>query len=138
MKYFEDLTNYSYLYHENSKNIGWLDNSYSYQKGTVSQEFMDKLWIYLNVKINLVRGFNNCSLCPVEYKRDSEATYNGESIRLGFAEIRVLGEDGSTLYAAPDLIYHYIIDHEYVPPKEFIQAVLKGPKPDSSEYKKFL
>lgn len=111
MKYFEDFTNYSYLYHENSKNIGWLDSSYPYQKGEVSEEFIDKLWSYLNTKINHVRGTNNCSLCPIEYKRDSEVKYNGQSVRVGFAEIRVLGEDGNTSFASPDIIYHSILEH---------------------------
>jgi len=75
MKYFEDLTNYSYLNHENSKNIGWLDNAYPYPKGKVSEEFMDKLWKYLHVRMDFVRGFSNCSLCPVQYKGDFEVTY---------------------------------------------------------------
>jgi len=59
-------------------------------------------------------------------------------IRLGFAEIRVLSEDGKTSYAAPNIIYHYILEHEYKPPTKFIEAVLKGPKPGLSEYEKFL
>ena len=136
--YFEDFTNYSFLYYENTKNIGWLDKAYPYSKGKVSEEFIDKLWGYLGVSINRIRGFRNCSLCTTTYKGTSEATYKGEVIMLGYAEIRVLSEDGKNSYAAPDLIYHYILEHEYKPPEEFIQAVLKGPKPGSTEYDKFV
>jgi len=38
------------------------------------------------------------------------------------------------VYAAPDLIYHYVVEHHYCPPDEFIQAVLEGPLPGSLEY----
>ena len=38
------------------------------------------------------------------------------------------------LYAAPNLIFHYVRDHAYKPPQEFIDAVLTGPAPDSAAY----
>ncbi|MCX7805518.1 MAG: hypothetical protein N3A38_10060 [Planctomycetota bacterium] len=38
-------------------------------------------------------------------------------------EIRVLGRDGK-IYAAPTLIYHYVVAHKYRPPQEFIDAVM--------------
>ncbi len=48
----------------------------------------------------------------------------GESVRLGSAEIRVLGDGG--IYAAPDLLPHYIEAHGYQPPDEFVDAVMRG------------
>jgi hypothetical protein len=45
---------------------------------------------------------------------------------LGSAEIRVPGKDGK-VYAAPNLIYHYIKDCGYLPPQEFIDAVALMP-----------
>jgi hypothetical protein len=36
--------------------------------------------------------------------------------------MRVAGE--STVYAAPVLIHHYVVAHDYRPPDEFIAAVL--------------
>ena len=44
---------------------------------------------------------------------------------LGNAEIRVLGRNGKT-YAAPNLIYHYIKDCGYLPPHEFLEAVMSN------------
>jgi hypothetical protein len=32
------------------------------------------------------------------------------------------------------MIIHYIKEHDYLPPQEFINAVMNGPNPDSKEY----
>ncbi|MCB9148107.1 MAG: hypothetical protein H6641_05050 [Caldilineaceae bacterium] len=51
---------------------------------------------------------------------------------LGSAEIRVFFNE--IVYAAPNLIYHYVIVHAYKPPDAFIEAVLRGFLPQTSEY----
>jgi hypothetical protein len=51
--------------------------------------------------------------------------------------MRVFGVNGD-VFAAPNLIYHYVSDHRYRPPHEFIQAVEGGPQPTSEEYRKAL
>ena len=56
---------------------------------------------------------------------------------LGTSEVRVFGEDGN-IFAAPTLIYHYMKDHHYRPPDQFIMAVLDGPTPPDSAYFKRL
>ena len=61
----------------------------------------------------------------------------GKTLRLGFAEIRAFSDDGK-VYAAPNLMFHYIVDHSYLPPSEFIDAVLKGPRPSHPSYFKLL
>lgn len=43
--------------------------------------------------------------------------------RCGNGEIRVKSENG-TIYSAPALLLHYIAEHQYKPPEEFISAVL--------------
>lgn len=138
MSYYQDLSEYSYFQVENSKNIGWLDKDNSFSTGIVSEEFINKLWLYLRVDLMISRGYHVCNLCKNPNKEVFVANYNGETLKLGFAEIRVLSEDSNIIYASPDLIYHYILDHGYKPPEEFIQAVLNGPKPGSIEYEKFL
>ncbi|EKQ51577.1 MULTISPECIES: ankyrin repeat domain-containing protein [unclassified Clostridium] len=138
MSYFEDLTNYSYFFYENSKNVGWLDKTYTYAKGRVSKEFIDNLWEYMQGNLEKTRGYHNCNLCSVFNKEVFTTTHKGNSVKLGSGEIRVLSENGKISYSAPNLIYHYIVNHEYKPPDEFVQAVLKGPKPGSSQYEKFL
>jgi hypothetical protein len=46
----------------------------------------------------------------------------GKTLMLGSAEIQVAGK-GDRIYVAPDLIYHYIAVHQYLPPAEFLDAV---------------
>ena len=56
---------------------------------------------------------------------------------LGSAEIRVVSDEGQ-LYAAPNLIYHYVASHNYAPPSEFVRAVLLGPCPPEDRYYELL
>jgi hypothetical protein len=55
-----------------------------------------------------------------------------QKIDLGNGEIRVIG--ASAIYAAPTLIYHYVVAHSYQPPEEFIEAVLTSLPQASEEY----
>lgn len=56
---------------------------------------------------------------------------------LGSGEIRVFNSAGD-VFAAPNLIYHYILQHHYRPPDEFLRAVEHGPRPRSDEYRALL
>ena len=125
--YYNDLTYYSCHYFENAKNIGWIEEI-GFNKGNVSEEFIENLYKYIKRPIDIVR---DCF-----YSLDM--TYKDEVLNLGFLEIRVLSEDGKQRYAAPDLIFHYILELGYKPPQEFIDAVLYGPKPGSMEYENFM
>lgn len=58
--------------------------------------------------------------------RAGTACRHGVKRGLGSAEIRVTGEHGE-IYAAPDLIYHYVADHHYKAPDAFVCAVLLAP-----------
>jgi hypothetical protein len=57
----------------------------------------------------------------------------GERMRLGYAEIRVFGKPGK-VYAAPNMIYHYVTVHHYKPPAEFVQALKDEPCPPDPKY----
>ncbi|MBP7997623.1 MAG: hypothetical protein KA314_01705 [Chloroflexi bacterium] len=74
--------------------------------------------------------------CGLGCGRVAPFTFNEHTIQLGLSEIRVLGDDD--IFAAPTLIYHYVTAHNYRPPDEFIQAVLKGPAPGSPEHRALL
>jgi len=52
---------------------------------------------------------------------------------LGYSEIRIMGEN-DIVYAAPNLIFHYVIDHHYKMPDEVIAALKHGPCPPEQEY----
>ncbi len=48
---------------------------------------------------------------------------------VGNGEIHISGE-GSTVYVAPTMIVHYIIEHHYLPPAAFIEALRLGRIPE--------
>jgi hypothetical protein len=144
MSYFKDLSKYNYLSDcDESLNIGWLDNIHPFTKGEVSETFLEQLWKFCHFPVNIARGFHTCEICKTyeEYSTDRQIpaiTYKQERLSAGYHEIRVFSEDLQTIYAAPTLIWHYITEHHYQPPKEFIEAVIKGPQPGSEHYLELL
>lgn len=74
------------------------------------------------------RGWHSCTL---PHAHDIHIPYpyvievDSQKIPLGSAEVRVIDSGGQVLIA-PDLVYHYVADHHYLPPKEFIEAVIQG------------
>lgn len=112
--------------------VGWLQHNQEYPTGPVPETFVTALLPFCfdeNV-VCAVRVARRCPLCnqvvaPVEVE--------GHTAHPGTGEIRVLGEND--IYAAPDLIVHYVTAHNYRPPQEFITAVLGGPEAGSPEHR---
>lgn len=141
MTYFPDLSPYSYFRHERGTwNVGWLDADHPFETAAPSQELLDALWLFLKTPVVQTRGFHTCELClraPLPEDKRSRSTIarrGDEQLQIGTAEIRVFGERGVS-YAAPTLIYHYVSEHHYKPPDEFVRALLAGPHPPSEEYR---
>jgi hypothetical protein len=130
--YIPDLSNYQVLSEPPCLTVGWLGESQPYPQGVPPSLFIDRLWEFCKVPVHGTLGIHDCELCqpPITIYRVERA---GEIAFLGTAEIRVFGSEAK-VYAAPTLIYHYVLDHQYLPPEEFIQAVLAGPLPSSAEY----
>lgn len=137
MAYYEDLSPYHYLAHDNAKNIGWLDGGTPFETGAVEDAFLERLWSFLRYPVNVCRGFHTCTICKEPSMNEPWVAYNGIRRSVGYYEIRVWGKDG-TIYAAPSLIFHYITQHAYHPPQEFIDAVLESIEPSSEDYLKLL
>lgn len=134
--YFEDLSFYASYGQEIDKNIyriGWLENGHEYVKGDVTDVFVEKLWGYTHFAVAMKRGFHVCDVCESSQREIPVIEYRSKKLKVGYAEIRVFGETGK-IYAAPNLLFHYITEHSYKPPNEFIQAVLHTCEPSSSEY----
>ena len=91
-------------------NIGWLDPDHSFPTGHTDAAFREKLEKLCGRKFKQTRGFHSCEFCE------------GDNRPKGSSEIRV--RHLNRVYAAPVLIAHYVVVHEYCPPKEFISAVL--------------
>jgi hypothetical protein len=102
--------------------VGWLDHGQPITRGDVPDGFPEALWQLCISPILLTRGFHECTFCP-KAGRIRLYTRNERSAYLGQGEIWVRGV-GKT-YRAPNLIYHYVADHQYQPPAEFIHAVMR-------------
>lgn len=70
--------------------------------------------------------------CPLCGERITIAL-DGTELALGAAEIRVLGAED--IFAAPDLVVHYITAHNYRPPDEFVTAVRFGSPAGAPEHR---
>ena len=131
MTFFEDLTLYRYVEPEPSKNVGWLDGKHAFTTGDMDPVLIGRLTKLTRYSVRSARGVFFCEICI------SPSTVShligDELCALGTAEIRVFGNDGSS-YAAPNLLVHYILEHNYKPPDEFLTALAEGPFPPDKEY----
>ena len=83
------------------------------------------MWEYIKYPVNRTRGiYPNIALDGGV--KTFVAKYQGYNIVLGSAEIRVVDTKNNIVYAAPNLILHYVINHRYMPPQSFIDAVING------------
>lgn len=125
MTYYADLTPYSYEENEDPGetllNVGWLSRDYDYPKGEAPEKLIDSLAKLAEKKTNMYRGMHFCELCP-SFEEARRNNFRGKTF-IGSGEIRVPGRKGIT-YAAPAMIVHYVEMHSYLPPEEFIDAVL--------------
>ena len=146
MTYFKDLTPYEYsagleISEIPVLNVGWL-GAVEFDQEETSPEFKARLLQHcLDENVVLImRGFHACPFCEMssaEWSRNHpDYGENTNWMSIGDGEIRTRGK--SVIYAAPTLIYHYVTEHYYRPPQEFIDAVLSGPQPGSNEHRTLL
>lgn len=131
MAHFDDLTPYSY--HDRHRlpmlvNVGWIDRSHEFARGDLPHGLLNRLSAFCEVAVAATRGFHECEFC-----RNPTIPVIVNGLKLGSAEIRVFAGDG-TIFAAPNLILHYVEQHRYRPPSEFIDAVMTSCVPPSAEY----
>ena len=135
MAYFRDLSSYQYIPCEvlGAQNVGWLALGHSFATERAQESDLDLLWERCKVAVNATRGLHSCELCSDWSHERFHVTRNGETVMLGYSEIRVIGPSGQS-YAAPSMIYHYITQHHYKPPDAFLTALRTGPRPPSEAY----
>ena len=123
-----DMTKYCYQHFENAYNIGWNVNfdSTVESKETFDSIFIEKLTLYCENPLN--SDLNG--VCR-------ETEIDGKKYVKGFGEIRIIDLKKKIRYAAPNVIIDDILSGKYIPPIEFIDAVLTGPTFDSEEYQEF-
>jgi hypothetical protein len=103
--------------------IGWLSCRQPFARGAVDPAFVEKLKLLYDRRVRQSRGFHVCPFCE-EHRLGLPVELNGKVLTLGSAQIEIKDGKGRT-YVAPDLLYHYVTQHEYLPPQEFIDAVCR-------------
>ena len=117
MSYFQDLTQYKYNTVEPGVlNVGWLGAGQAYPRGDTPEDFLEALRLLVEHPILLHRGHHICEFCSKEDMAGIDFS------RTGNGQIRVRDQKG-TWYAAPTMIYHYVVAHGYQPPSVFVAAV---------------
>lgn len=106
--------------------VGWLEAGYAYARGPVSRRCRERLEELLAAawQGSISLGVYRCQLCP--------PLRDGEPFIGGYRNLFVPGD--GVVYAAPELVRHYINDHAYAPPRVFQQAVIDCPGMGSPEY----
>jgi hypothetical protein len=158
MAHFSDLSFYEYSRGNppQTKNVGWLQRGYAFETAPPSEGTLDLLWSFCKISVMQTRGIHKCDLCAPH--STEAASRSGVRLLLGSAEIRVLSKDVSPLrhglggdeppgllflrksqtpfnvYAAPNLVYHYVQAHRYKPPDEFLNALRVGLRPPDEQY----
>lgn len=117
--------------------VGWLNHVSDFSVGDTPSFVLDK--VYESIKNNTIEQMRSCSPCLLCFPSMDiirEATLSGdgtdvfafhsnldaEPILLGGRVVLHKGFDKNYIY--PDLIWHYIKEHRYLPPQEFISAIV--------------
>lgn len=139
--YFADLTPYVYIRGDDNPpalNVGWLDSAHEFPKGVVPAGFLARLRQLQGQRVHQTRGFQVCQFCPQlkevlnhkPWTEEHKAFYQAclQDGRFSSAEFRVRGLSGR-VYAAPLMLAHYVETHHYLPPDEFVAAVMQTKLP---------
>ena len=128
-EYNKDLQRYNYRLPYELDGVfmvGWLDPFHDYPHGPVRTELVDKLWSMIrrrtksfDLHVHVIRGIVPCVFCNEEIHANPESRYHFQP--LGMSEIWIPYRSG--WYAAPTMVVHYIDQHDYHPPRVFLDAI---------------
>lgn len=107
--------------------VGWLDSGHPFPTGTLPKVLrhlvIDRLTFaaaHLPTQRSASMGIHGCAFCA-----GPSHPLPGRGL-WGSGEMRVIDPDDGTVYVAPSLVAHYISDHAYLPPPQFVEAVAAG------------
>ena len=134
-------------------NVGWLDSGNPFPSGVVPAKFVDQLvWLTVNFTTNLYRGWHDCAFCDCHNLSPLDQDWIGEGLTkregrvslgphrhfgphfliagemahlIGHGSVFVMSLCANRCFVAPDLLIHYVDEHDYLPPEEFIEAVME-------------
>ena len=144
MTWYADLSPIDYFRSHSSPSfraVGWLGEGHPFPQDEVRPEFFQRLCLLLvdPWDPHEFRGFHDCEFCPPDdgpalHLHLPQISVGDELVTMGVSNLFVPAQ--RCVYVAPSLIAHYVRDHGYAPPPDFVDAVLRCPEPHSEEYLK--
>lgn len=103
--------------------VGWIEKK-GFPTGPVPEDCIQALFSAHADHIipEGTRGIHTCMLCNIS---TPEVRWHDKTLTL-LGHGHYLVRKGEAVYMAPELVLHYILDHRYSPPREFVQAVVQG------------
>ena len=110
--------------------IGWLEHPHVFPTGRTPPKLLERLEALIAASWDhypsyAFRGLHDCSLCEHGRSVTSRSVRSHENLWI---------PGNNVIYIAPGMITHYVGDHHYRPPDEFIQSVLRCPDYGSPAY----
>lgn len=97
--------------------VGYLDITEEYPKGPVSQNFINKLRrIFDTGGVLGSMGHHECEFCIDEGKYKGRAQSSSEKV--------LIDKENNIEYKFPEMLFHYIEEHGYQPPEDFVLFVM--------------
>lgn len=133
-----DLPGFTRIWSDSLRSVGWLGSASDFPCGQPSPEVLDALRTLTASAWQPMSYFGShyCGLCVKaagEYVQDFLVSeFADDKSRAGSRNLFIPGY--GVVYAAPELILHYIAEHHYQPPAEFCAAVLTCPTMNSAAY----
>ena len=103
--------------------VGWLDKAHDFPRSDVPARFVERLAEICKRPVVQHRGFHVCEFC--DFEADPTFAPQRAAGALSSAVIRVVGRDGRVYYS-PVMICHYVAKHGYLPPQDFVKAVMEA------------
>jgi len=135
MAYYDDLSEWPVagVAKHATRAVGWLERGRPYLSGDTSKQFFGAL---ISLLVEPWRPFaeagrHPCSMCAFS-GGPTGLSYQGVRIAMGSSTLFVPGD--AVIYVAPSLIAHYVDAHGYLPPQEFVDAVIACPPMRSIQY----
>jgi hypothetical protein len=135
--YIPDLASYDYFgfaEEDRLRSIGWLDSAHPFTTAPIDEDLLFRLFVLAEDAWQPLRfcGYHGCGLCSEPQPFGTQVAFKGRRLTVGTDNLFIPGR--SVVYAAPSLILHYILAHQYQPPTEFVDAVRTCPGMFTPEY----
>lgn len=115
--------------------VGWLHPEHPYPRGSAPSDFVARLAEFARdwadsveaLRWPITPGAHECEFCT----KPPASRVFGNDMASGTFGVPA----GERIYYCPQMIAHYVIEHGYLPPAEFIAAVMACPIPGTAEYR---